>query len=126
MLMNLKQEVQKLKSRIVYSPEKLVQLIQEMKANLVIEKTAVVNLEKKSRDLQMKIENFTIVEQDIVESKRVLDQVEIEMKKYNELSKELTNLQDAISKQQAIIRDYEGKIQVSLRVLTKVEMQKIN
>ena len=49
-----RQDCAKLKSRIVHSPEKLLQILSEMQANIAGEKAALQSLEKRSRELSVR------------------------------------------------------------------------
>lgn len=51
----LRQDINKLRARIVDNPERLFQVVSELNATIASEKAALAVLDKKSRDLQAKL-----------------------------------------------------------------------
>lgn len=70
---NLKNECQRLRSRIVSNPDKLKQAIRDMNTSLKQDKKTTADSERKARDIQGKIEMMNQVEQDIAVCLKLLD-----------------------------------------------------
>lgn len=117
LLSNVKQECNKLKSRIVHSPDKLMQIIAEMNASINSEKVNLSQLEKKSRELQMKLDALTQVEQDITRALNLLEQNDEIVKKRDSLTIQLQDDKETINKKNVYIKDLELKEQQCRRQL---------
>ncbi|KAJ3092285.1 kinetochore-associated Ndc80 complex subunit nuf2 [Quaeritorhiza haematococci] len=117
LLVNCKQDCNRLKSRIVHSPEKLKQALQDMSNTLSNEKTNVASLEKKARELQSKMDAMTAVEQDVSGCITLMDDCLAERKKYEAAGAKLVADREKIDKKQAEIRDLNVREQQLKRQL---------
>ena len=100
-----KQEITRLKGRIVPNPEKLKQMISDMTTALQNEKNNLVVLEKKARELQAKLDMFGSIEQDLVPCIDAMKEAETEMKKVEETVKKVQEDKDKIEKKTSGLRD---------------------
>lgn len=118
---NTKQECMKLRSRIVHSPEKLKQLISDMGTSLASEKNSIASLEKKSRELQNKIDAIEIVEQDILNCIKLMEECEIEIARVEEASRKVVKHQEMVDQKELEVREVEVKDQQLNRQLANAE-----
>lgn len=118
MLSNVKQECNKIKSRIVHSPEKLKQIISEMNTSIQSERSNLAQLEKKSRELQMKLDALTQIEADSTRALNLLEQNDEIVKKRDSLIIQLQDDKETINKKNVYIKDLELKEQQCRRQLT--------
>ena len=102
---NMKQECTKLKSRIVHSPEKLLQIIAEMNANISHEKTNISQLERKSRELQMKLESLVQLEQELLRTLQGMECLLSDLQKRDELVRKVSEERDSIERQHIASKD---------------------
>ncbi len=105
LLASIKQECNKLKSRIVHSPEKLLQIIEEMATNIAAEKAALTALERKSRDLQMKVEALAHLEGELERTLKGMELLNGDFKKRDELTLKVRQEREAIERQQILVKD---------------------
>lgn len=105
LLGNTKQECNKLKSRIVHSPEKLLQIIAEMNASITHEKSNLGALEKKSRDLQMKLDSLAELELEIVRTIQGMESLQADLRKKSELINKVREERESIERQQILAKD---------------------
>jgi len=108
-LSQLKEETARLQTRIVDNPEKLKQRIAEMGANLQNEKTNIVALEKKMRDLQAKLDMLDTIEQDLLPCISSLKECEDEMRRRDEGLKKVQEDKERIDRKNTILRDLTMK-----------------
>jgi kinetochore protein Nuf2 len=109
LLGNVKQECNKLKSRIVHSPEKLLQIIAEMNASITSEKSNVSQLEKRSRELQMKLEALAQLEQELLRTLQGMESLNSDLRKRDELLTKVQEERDSIERQQILAKDLSIK-----------------
>lgn len=105
LLGNIRQECNKLKSRVVHSPEKLLQIIAEMNSSISSEKQNLAAIEKKSRDLQMKLEALASLEQDLLRTLQGLESLGADLKKKDELLGSVQAERDSIERHQIQSKD---------------------
>lgn len=113
----MKQECNKIKSRIVHSPEKLMQIIAEMNASIQSERVNLAQLEKKSRELQMKLDALTQIEADTTRALNLLEQNDEIVRKRDSLIIQLQDDKETINKKNVYIKDLELKEQQCRRQL---------
>ena len=114
----MKQECNKIKSRIVHSPEKLMQIIAEMNTSIQSERVNLAQLEKKSRELQMKLDALTQIEADTTRALNLLEQNDEIVRKRDSLIIQLQDDKETINKKNVYIKDLELKEQQCRRQLT--------
>lgn len=104
-----RQDSAKLKSRIVHSPEKLLQILAEMTASIAAEKQSLQSLEKRSRDLQARLDQLVDLEKDLKRALHQLDQNEAAWKRADEAQRQCTELRDRAERQRADLRELEQR-----------------
>lgn len=105
LLASTRQECLKLKSRVVHSPEKLVQLLTEMDLAAKTEKTNISHLEKKSRELQMKLEALATLEQELLRTLQGMETLQSDMRKMDEVLMRVREEKETIERQQIMAKD---------------------
>ena len=105
----LRQDINKLKAQIVDNPERLFQVVSELNANIASEKAALAVLDKKSRELQAKIDALHAVEQDLNKSFKMMESVKEEIEKITLLSKRISSEQEKITSKQSSLKDLNAQ-----------------
>lgn len=111
-LMNIKQECTKLKSRIVHSPEKLMSIIAELNSNISCERSNLSGLEKKSREVQVKLDSLLSIEHDLAKCIQMMEECDEEIRKYESSHAQVENEKSLIEKKENSIKDLDVKSQV--------------
>ncbi|CAG8627793.1 13817_t:CDS:10, partial [Dentiscutata heterogama] len=121
LVVTAKQVLEKLKSRIVVNPEKLKQTIEEMNQTMSKEKDAMLGLGKKVREIQAKVENLSIVEEEISACNKILDEVINQRNKCEKANKDLRDLQEEIENKRQHSRELQKKEQLLSRQKQNLE-----
>jgi kinetochore protein Nuf2 len=108
-LSQLKDEIAKLQTRIVDNPERLKARIAEMSNTLTTEKSNIVNLEKKMRDLQARLDALEVVESELLPCIKGLQDCEDEMKRRDEVLKKVQEDTERVDRKNAVLRDLTMK-----------------
>ena len=95
-----------------------MQIISEMNASIQSERTNLAQLEKKSRELQMKLDALTQIEADTTRALNLLEQNDEIVKKRDSLTIQLQDDKEAINKKNVYIKDLELKEQQCRRQST--------
>lgn len=95
-----------------------MQIIAEMNASIQSERTNLAQLEKKSRELQMKLDALTQIETDTTRALNLLEQNDEIVKKRDSLIIQLQDDKETINKKNVYIKDLELKEQQCRRQLT--------
>ncbi|ORX86644.1 Nuf2-domain-containing protein [Basidiobolus meristosporus CBS 931.73] len=125
LVMNCKQDSEKVRSLIVHSPEKLVQQLEELSNTLSATKNNIATSEKRVREMQSKIDMMFFVEQDVLASIKLLEECEVEMNKYDQALQQVDIEKEEIEKKEAELRDLTIKEQQLNRQLA-ASQEKIN
>ncbi|KAI9096105.1 Nuf2 family-domain-containing protein [Phlyctochytrium arcticum] len=122
---NLKQDCIRLESRIVKSPEELKNSIAEMSATLTNDKQAILVSEKKTRDLQTRIDLLAAGQVDLDTVLDRLRDVEREKARLESSLEKLRGEREAMAKAKAELRDLRVKEEQLKRQLTSAT-EKLN
>lgn len=95
-----------------------MQIISEMNASIQSERANLAQLEKKSRELQMKLDALTQIEADTTRALNLLEQNDEIVKKRDSLIIQLQDDKETINKKNVYIKDLELKEQQCRRQLT--------
>jgi kinetochore protein Nuf2 len=95
-----------------------MQIIAEMNASIQSERANLTQLEKKSRELQMKLDALTQIEADTTRALNLLEQNDEIVKKRDSLIIQLQDDKETINKKNVYIKDLELKEQQCRRQLT--------
>lgn len=114
-----RQEVNKLKSRIVHSPEKLLQILSEMQASIASERNGMQSLERRSRELQNRVESMVSVEEQLRRSLQHLDHMDSVARRCDDLHRQCNHLSEQHRRQQSdldelLVRDQHLKRQLQM------------
>ncbi|KAJ3016259.1 kinetochore-associated Ndc80 complex subunit nuf2 [Thoreauomyces humboldtii] len=106
-ILDLKQNCVRLKSRIVQSPEKLKASISDMNSNLQSDKATVASTEKRARELQVKIDMMSAVEQDITSCLKLMEECDAESKKAEVALRKVATDKENIDKRRSDMRELD-------------------
>ena len=95
-----------------------MQIIAEMNTSIQSERVNLAQLEKKSRELQMKLDALTQIEADTTRALNLLEQNDEIVRKRDSLIIQLQDDKETINKQNVYIKDLELKEQQCRRQLT--------
>lgn len=95
-----------------------MQIIAEMNSSIQSERSNLAQLEKKSRELQMKLDALTQIEADTTRALNLLEQNDEIVKKRDSLIIQLQDDKETINKKNVYIKDLELKEQQCRRQLT--------
>ncbi|KXS22463.1 hypothetical protein M427DRAFT_130142 [Gonapodya prolifera JEL478] len=114
-ILGAKQDVARLKSRVVENPEGLRQTIAEMTNSLAGEKLAVAEKERKLREFRARTEVLTRFEQDLDRLQPAVSELELQLKRLNTAMRGPTEAREALDRAQGDLRDLDAKGQHLLR-----------
>jgi len=114
------QENQRLQQQIVRSPARLKKETEEQEAELAAERENVVQQERKSRDLLVKLNSLEKVEADVVKSIKMTQECTSEFSKCAASQKEIEANQEKVVRAQSILTDKTNQDQQLRRQLTTV------
>ncbi|CUM46191.1 putative kinetochore protein NUF2 [Debaryomyces fabryi] len=121
LIMESNKELDKLKSYLLSNPEILTKIIEDLKTNLSEHQTNLADLESKNKNMTISIESFQLVEQELKNLFRILEEV------LNDLTKEETSLdklnkyQEFKEQQNLTLNDLNRQIQQITRQLNNTE-----
>lgn len=121
LIMESNKELDKLKSYLLSNPEILTKIIEDLKTNLSEYQTNLADLESKNKNMTISIESFQLVEQELKNLFRILEEV------LNDLTKEETSLdklnkyQEFKEQQNLTLNDLNRQIQQVTRQLNNTE-----
>lgn len=121
LIMESNKELDKLKSYLLSNPEILTKIIGDLKTNLSEYQTNLADLESKNKNMTISIESFQLVEQELKNLFRILEEV------LNDLTKEETSLdklnkyQEFKEQQNLTLNDLNRQIQQVTRQLNNTE-----
>lgn len=108
-LSNSRQDCIKLKSRIIHSPEKLSQIISEMQTSIQTEKLAIHQVDRKSRELQSKLESLSHLEQDLLRSLQGMESLSADIRKRDDIIQKVADEREIIDQKQILVKDLSIK-----------------
>lgn len=114
----LKHDINRIKSKIVDNPERLFQVITELNGTIANEKAALGVLDKKSRDLQLRIDGLAVVEQDLGRSIKMMEDVEVQIKNLAETNTQIASEKEKIEQKQNLLKDLNAQDQHLKRQLS--------
>lgn len=107
LLGTLRHEVAKIRSRIVVSPERLQQLIAELASSVSGERLAITQTERKSRDLQMRLDALSSLEAELSRIVSAMVQLRADLNKRDELLNECETKQRSLERLRIDLKDLE-------------------
>ncbi|CUM51588.1 unnamed protein product [Debaryomyces tyrocola] len=121
LIMESNKELDKLKSYLLSNPEIVTKIIEDLKTNLSEYQINLADLESKNKNMTISIESFQLVEQELKNLFRILEEV------LNDLTKEETSLdklnkyQEFKEQQNLTLNDLNRQIQQVTRQLNNTE-----
>lgn len=110
-ILNGKQECDKLRSQIVPSPERMKRELAELADMLQHERDTILAHERKSRDLQLKLDSLAQVETEIQRVMRLMKEVEVEMQKSKAAVEHTESIQESHQRAQLTLKELTLKEQ---------------
>ncbi|KAL0042016.1 hypothetical protein WJX77_000793 [Trebouxia sp. C0004] len=107
-LVDAQQEQLKLKGQIVESPERLQARLEELAGGVEKERALVMDAERRSRDLQARMDHIAKVEKEVVKAIKQMEEVEVEVKKKKEVSSRVKQLRKQVNANQAELQELEA------------------
>jgi chromosome segregation ATPase len=114
-MMNLRQEIAKLNSQIVHSPEKTKKMIEDMKVSLGKEKELLMEVEQRGEDLQERAEILAKVEKEVTRNTKLLDECEQERSRSKAQRKNLKSSKTTLMEKENLLRELNSNDQIVKR-----------
>lgn len=102
---NTEREIQKIRSRIVHSPEKLKQQLADMSSSLSNEKAFLNDKGKKTRELNAKVDILTTLETDVQACIKLMEECESELKRVDGAHKRVMQLEELVDQKRLEVRE---------------------
>lgn len=125
LIMESNKELDKLKSYLLANPEILTKIIEDLKANLHEYQSNLTDLEMKNKNMTISIESFQLVEQELKNLFRILEEVLNDLTKEEASLDKLNKYQEFKEQQNFTLNDLNRQIQQITRQLNNTE-EKIN
>lgn len=109
----IRKECEKLRPYVLDAPSTLRRINEEMSESVQSGKSAIERLERRLRALEVSIESFKNIEQDIAGSLKIMEETENEMSKQDEASRQLARLMELHDQRQIEVHEVERKSTVS-------------
>eukprot|EP00854_Cymbomonas_tetramitiformis_P018737 gene18737-22376_t len=90
------QEAQRLRGQIVQSPDRLQRALTDLSNTVEKDKSAVGDAEKKSRELQTRLDTLSKVERDVQKCVNMMMEADVEMAKHKEISRSIKSAKSKI------------------------------
>ncbi|KAJ8608550.1 hypothetical protein MRB53_039604 [Persea americana] len=118
---NTEREIQKIRSRIVHSPEKLKQQLIDMTSSLSNEKQYLSDKGKKSRELVAKIDILTQLESDVQSCIKLMEECESELNRVEGAHKKVVQSEENVEQKRLEVRELSVRDTQLQRQLTNAE-----
>ena len=118
---NTEREIQKIRSRIVHSPEKLKQQLLDMTSSLSNEKQYLSEKGKKSRELVAKIDILTQLESDVQSCIKLMEECDSELARVETAQKKVTQNEENVEQKRLEVRELSVRDTQLQRQLTNAE-----
>eukprot|EP00894_Picocystis_sp_ML_P004855 jgi/Pico_ML_1/55372/g1066.t1 len=118
---NAKQEAELLRAQLVQSPEKIRQLMSRLEADVECEKKALVEAERKKRELQAKLDVLGKTEREIQKTMQSMQETEAEINNKKGAKKEVKDLKAKLTENEEEVWRLDSEKQ-----LLKRQMQNIS
>ncbi|OZJ06650.1 hypothetical protein BZG36_00276 [Bifiguratus adelaidae] len=118
---SLLDEIARLQSRVVQNPEELQKLVAETQIALQAEKQSLEAEEKKAREVNKRLGNFELVEQDVLGLHRMVDEALTSLQNYETEDKRNRRLQEDIDQQRRKLKELDVKDQQIKRRYNNVQ-----
>ncbi|KAK9383980.1 Nuf2 family-domain-containing protein [Kockiozyma suomiensis] len=117
----IRKECEKLRPYVLDAPSTLRRINEEMSESVQSGKSAIERLERRLRALEVSIESFKNIEQDIAGSLKIMEETENEMSKQDEASRQLARLMELHDQRQIEVHEVERKSTQLKRQLANAE-----
>ena len=121
LIMESNKELDKLKSYLLSNPEILTKIIEDLKTNLSEYQTKLADLESKNKNMTISIESFQLVEQELKNLFRILEEVLNDLTKEEASLDKLNKYQEFKEQQNLTLNDLNRQIQQVTRQLNNTE-----
>ncbi|KAJ8098365.1 Nuf2 family-domain-containing protein [Lipomyces tetrasporus] len=117
----MRKECEKLRPYVLDAPSTLRRINDEMSDSVQTGKTSIEKLEKRLRALEVTIESFKTLEQDISACFKIMEETENELAKQDEASRQLARLMELHDQRQIEVHEVERKSTQLKRQLANAE-----
>lgn len=121
MRQNTEREIQKIRSRIVHSPEKLKQQLADMSSSLINEKQFLNDKGKKTRELNAKVDILTSLEINVLSCVKLLEECDSELARVDSAHKRVVHLEEQVDQKRLEVRELSVRDTQLQRQLTNAE-----
>lgn len=121
LIMESNKELDKLKSYLLSNPEILTKIIEDLKTNLSEYQTNLTDLESKNKNMTISIESFQLVEQELKNLFRILEEILNDLTKEEASLDKLNKYQEFKEQQNLALNDLNRQIQQITRQLNNTE-----
>lgn len=121
LLLESRKELEKLKKYISESPEILNKIINDMNNSLIADSKTLSNLEIKSRKLSISIESFQIIQLDIKNCLKIIQELNQDLNKENSIKNKINSLNENLQDKNLKLNELNRKIQLLTRQIKNIE-----
>ncbi|KAK9467221.1 Nuf2 family-domain-containing protein [Lipomyces arxii] len=117
----VRKECEKLRPYVLEAPSKLRQINDELGGSVNSGKASIERLEKRIRALEITIESFKHIEQDVLACVKVMEEADVELAKQDEAGRQLARLTELRDQRQIEVHEVERKSAQLKRQLATAE-----
>lgn len=121
LLLESKKDLEKMKNYIIESPEIISKIVTDMQQSLKDDQQALNDLELRSRKLAITIESFNIIQSDLKNCLRLVEELHAESNKENANNNKLTQYKDLFEDKTLKLNELERRIQLLTRQIKNIE-----
>ncbi|CEP24497.1 NUF2 [Cyberlindnera jadinii] len=121
LLLESKKDLEKMKNYIIESPEIISKIISDMQESLKDDQQTLNELELRSRKLAITIESVGIIQQDLKNCVKLVDELQVESNKENMNNNKLNQQKEFYEDRSLKLNELERKIQLLLRQIKNME-----
>ncbi|KAK9448731.1 Nuf2 family-domain-containing protein [Limtongia smithiae] len=119
--MQMRKECEKLRPYVLEAPGNLRKINEEMSESIQGGRAGIDKLEKRMRALDISIESFKIIEQDVTGCLKIMEETENELTKQEEAGRQLSRLMELHDQRQIEVHEVERKTMQLRRQLENAE-----
>lgn len=121
LLLESKKDLEKMKNYIIESPEIISKIIADMQNSLKDDQQTLNDLELRSRKLTITIESFGIIQNDLKNCLKMVEELHADSNKENLNNNKLNQYKDLYEEKSLKLNELERKIQLLLRQVKNIE-----
>lgn len=121
LLLESKKDLEKMKNYIIESPDIISKIIQDMNNSLESDQQALSDLELRSRKLAITIESFNLIQQDLKNCLKLVEELTIEINKENLNNNKLNQYKEKFEDNNLKVNELNRRIQLLTRQIKNNE-----